>query len=257
MSVAREGELVLLISQERKRYLIRLKAGESWYSHRGGIPHTDLIGQPLGRTVYTANGYPYLALEPSTGDLIQDLPRSSQIIYGKDAAQIVFRLNLYPGRKVVECGTGSGALTLVLGRAVMTEGHVYSYETRPEAFTVAQANLADAGLLPYVTLYNEDISGGFHEMAMDACFLDVREPWLFLDHAWNVLKGSGFFGALVPTTNQVSELLTGLQERPFGDVSVEELFIRPYKPIADPAAPGRSHDRPQRVPRLRPEDRPR
>ncbi len=240
MCVAREGDLVLLISQERKRYLIRLKAGESWYSHRGGIPHSDLIGQPLGRTVYTPSGHPYLALEPSTGDLMQDMPRSSQIIYGKDAAQIVFRLNLYPGRTVVECGTGSGALTLALGRAVMTAGHVYSYETRPEAFTVAQDNMRDAGLLPYVTLYNEDISGGFHEAAVDACFLDLREPWLFLDHAWNVLKGSGFFGALVPTTNQVSELLTGLQERPFGDVSVEELLVRPYKPVPT---------------RLRPEDR--
>ena len=148
MSVAREGDLVLLISQERKRYLIRLKAGESWYSHRGGIPHSDLIGQPLGRTVYTPSGHPYLALEPSTGDLMQDMPRSSQIVYGKDAAQILFRLNLYPGRTVVECGTGSGALTLALGRAVMTAGHVYSYETRPEAFTVAQDNLRDAGCCP-------------------------------------------------------------------------------------------------------------
>jgi tRNA (adenine57-N1/adenine58-N1)-methyltransferase len=247
MSVAREGDLVLLVGQDRKRYLIRLKAGESWFSHRGGIPHTSLIGQPLGRTVYTANpkgafgsGYPYLALEPSTGDLIQDLPRSSQIIYGKDAAQIVFRLNLYPGRTVVECGTGSGALTLVLGRAVMPTGHVYSYETRPEAFDVAKANLKDAGLLPYVTLYNEDISGGLRETEVDAVFMDVREPWRFLDHAWNALKGSGFYGALAPTTNQVTELLAELHARPFGDIAVEEVLVRSYKPVAT---------------RFRPEDR--
>jgi tRNA (adenine57-N1/adenine58-N1)-methyltransferase len=68
----------------------------------------------------------------------------------------------------------------------------------------------------------------------------VREPWLFLDHVWTALKGSGFFGALVPTTNQVSELVAGLQARPFGDVAVEEVLVRPYKPV--PA-------------RLRPEDR--
>jgi tRNA (adenine57-N1/adenine58-N1)-methyltransferase len=240
MSVAREGEMVLLVSQDRKRYLIRLRHGESWFSHRGGIPHDDLIGGPLGRTVHTHSGYPYLALEPATHDLIQDLPRASQIIYGKDAAQIAFRLSLYPGRKVLECGTGSGALTLVLARAVMTEGRVFSYETRPEAFEMARSNLDEAGLLPYVTLYNEDISGGFHEQEMDALFLDLREPWLFLDHAWAALKGSGFFGALLPTTNQVSELLAGLKERPFGDVAVEEVLVRPYKPVAT---------------RLRPEDR--
>jgi tRNA (adenine57-N1/adenine58-N1)-methyltransferase len=235
-----EGDLVLLVSPDRKRYLIRLKAGEQWYSHRGSILHDDLIGQPLGRTLYTQHGYAYLALEPSINDLMQDLPRASQIVYGKDAAQIVFRLNLYPGRTILETGTGSGALTLALARAVLPTGRVFSYETRPDAFEMARSNLDDAGVLPYVTLYNEDISAGFHESEIDACFLDLREPWLFLDHAWNVLKGSGFFGALVPTTNQVSQLLDGMAERPFGDVMVEEILQRSYKPVAA---------------RLRPEDR--
>lgn len=240
MSLAKEGDLVLLVSQDRKRYLIRLRSGESWYSHRGGIAHSDLIGQPLGRTVHTANGYPYLALEPSINDLMQDLPRSSQIVYGKDAAYIVFRLNLHPGRRVIECGTGSGALTLALARSVMPSGRIYSYETRPEAFEMARSNLELAGALPYIELYNQDISTGFHESEVDACFLDLREPWHFLDGAWNALKGSGHFGALVPTTNQVSELLAGLAARPFGDVSVEEVLVRSYKPVAS---------------RLRPEDR--
>jgi tRNA (adenine57-N1/adenine58-N1)-methyltransferase catalytic subunit len=238
--VAHEGDLVLLVSPDRKRYLIRLKSGEQWFSHRGSILHDDLIGRPLGRTLYTQHGYAYLALEPSINDLVQELPRASQIVYGKDAAQIVFRLNLYPGRTVLETGTGSGALTLVLARAVLPSGRVFSYETRPDAFEMARDNLDDAGVLPYVTLYNEDISGGFHEAGVDACFLDLREPWLFLDHAWDVLKGSGFFGALVPTTNQVSQLVEGLAARPFGDVMVEEILQRSWKPVAA---------------RLRPEDR--
>jgi tRNA (adenine57-N1/adenine58-N1)-methyltransferase len=238
--VAREGDLVLLVSPDRKRYLIRLKSGEQWFSHRGSILHDDLIGRPLGRTLYTQHGYAYLALEPSINDLVQELPRASQIVYGKDAAQIVFRLNLHPGRTVLETGTGSGALTLVLARAVLPTGRVFSYETRPDAFEMARNNLDDSGVLPYVTLYNEDISGGFHEAGVDACFLDLREPWLFLDHAWDVLKGSGFFGALVPTTNQVSQLVEGLAARPFGDVMVEEILQRSWKPVAA---------------RLRPEDR--
>lgn len=240
MSVAREGELVLLVSPDRKRYLIRLQPGAQWFSHRGAIAHDDLIGQPLGRTLYTQHGYGYLALEPSTDDLIQHLPRTTQIIYGKDAAQILMRLTLYPGRTIIEAGTGSGGLTLVLARAVMPTGHVFSYETQPDAFTIAGRNLDDLGLRPFVTLYNENISEGFHETGVDACFLDLREPWQFLDHAWNALKGGGFFGALLPTTNQVSELLAGLQALPFGNILVEEVLVRPYKTV--PA-------------RLRPEDR--
>lgn len=240
MSVAQEGDLILLMSPDRKRYLIRLRRGARWYSHRGSIAHDDLIGQPLGRTVYTQLGDPHLALEPTANDLIQELPRRTQIIFGKDAAQIILRLNLYPGRTVVEAGTGSGGLTLLLARSVMPSGHVYSYETRLDAFEIARRNLDELGLSPYVTLHNEDIGAGFHEHEVDACFLDVREPWLFLDHAWDVLKGSGIFGSLVPTANQVSHLLEGLQSRPFGDIAVEEVLVRSYKLV--PA-------------RLRPEDR--
>lgn len=240
MSVAHEGDAVLLVSPDRKHYLIRLTPGEQWYSHRGSIRHDELIGRPLGRTVHTQHGYAYLALEPSTHDLIHELPRTTQIIYSKDAAQIVMRLSLYPGRTVVEAGTGSAGLTLVLARAVLPTGHVYSYETRPDSFDMARGNLDQLGLLPYVTLYNEDIMGGFHETGVDAVFLDLREPWVFLDAAWASLKGSGFFGALVPTANQAADLVAGLQARPFGDVLVEEILVRPWKPVPE---------------RFRPEDR--
>jgi tRNA (adenine57-N1/adenine58-N1)-methyltransferase catalytic subunit len=140
----------------------------------------------------------------------------------------------------VEAGTGSAGLTLVLARAVMPTGRVFSYETRPDSYDMAKENLDTMGLLPYVTLYNEDISGGFHEKDVDAVFLDLREPEVFLDKAWDALKGSGFFGALVPTINQASALIAGLQARPFGDVTMEEILVRPWKLV-----PGR----------MRPEDR--
>ena len=62
--------------------------------------------------------------------------------------------------------------------------------------------------------------------------LDVREPWLYLDQARRSLKQGGFFAALVPTANQVIELLRGLEVFHFADVAVEELLLRPYKPVA-------------------------
>lgn len=240
MSDAVAGDLVLLVSPDRKHYLIRLQQGEQWFSHLGSIQHDDLIGRPLGRTVYTHQHHPFLVLEPSTHDLIHEIPRTTQIIYSKDAAQIVLRLSLYAGRTVVEAGTGSAGLTLVLARAVMPTGHVFSYETRPDSFEMARSNLEQLELLPYVTLYNEDIGSGFHEREVDAVFLDLREPSNFLDHAWAALKGSGFLGVLVPTVNQVSDLVAGLKSRPFGDLRVEEIIERPWKPVPE---------------RLRPEDR--
>ncbi len=241
MSVtAQSGDLVLLLTQDDNRYLVRLRPGAVWHSNLGRIPHDQLIGQSFGQTVQTLTGRPILMLEPSTHDLISLLKRVSQIIFPKDVAYILLRLNLFPGRVVLEAGSGSGGLTLALARAVMPGGRVYSYEVRPEAHTLTRRNLEELGLLPYVTLYEQDAAAGFHETGVDACFLDLRAPWDILPQAAAALKLGGFFGCLVPTTNQVETMLYGLDEHGFSDVSVEELLLRPYKPI-----PGR----------LRPADR--
>lgn len=237
MSNAQAGDLVLLISDDRKRFLIRLQHEGEWHTHRGLLRHDDLIGQPLGRTVRTPIGHPFLALEPSTHDLIQQLRRVTQIIFPKDAAYIVMRLNCYPGRRVVEAGTGSGGLTLALARAVMPGGRVYSYEEQPRMLDLARRNLQRAALLDYVELKGRDIAEGFDEQDADACFLDLREPWRYLAQVRAALKPGGFFGSILPTANQVSELVASLEQHGFVEIEVEELLLRPYKPLAERLRP--------------------
>jgi tRNA (adenine57-N1/adenine58-N1)-methyltransferase len=92
-------------------------------------------------------------------------------------------------------------------------------------------------LLDWVELKQRDIAEGFDEREADAVFLDVRTPWLYLPQAWEALGEGGFFGAVVPTANQVSELLAGLEQQAFRDVEVCELLLRSYKPVADRLRP--------------------
>jgi len=237
MRTAQAGDMVLLISDDRKRFLIRLEVGGEWHTHRGVLHHDDLIGKPLGRTVYTAIGHPFLALEPSTYDLLQRIKRITQIIFPKDAAYIAMRLNCHSGQRIVEAGTGSGGLTLALARAVMPNGRVYSYETRPKMQALARRNLERAGLLDYVELKVRDIAEGFDERDADACFLDLREPWNYLAQVRAALKPGGFFGSILPTTNQVSQLIEALERRGFVEIEVEELLLRRYKPVAERLRP--------------------
>jgi tRNA (adenine57-N1/adenine58-N1)-methyltransferase len=61
--------------------------------------------------------------------------------------------------------------------------------------------------------------------------LDVRDPWQYLAQAHAALKGGGFFGALIPTTNQVSHLLNDLRRSGFSALEVQELILRPYKAV--------------------------
>jgi tRNA (adenine57-N1/adenine58-N1)-methyltransferase len=231
VNVARENDLVFLMSRDRKTFIVRLEAGAQLQTHRGVIRHDDLIGQPLGREVQSHLAYPFLVLEPSTHDLILDLKRTTQIMYPKDIGYILLRMNVMPGSKVVEAGTGSGGLTLALAQAVMPTGRVYSYEVRPDVLKLATKNLERFGLLPFVELRERDIVEGFDEVNVDALFLDLRTPWGYLDQAYGALKSGGFFGATLPTTNQVVRLIGALPQHGFSAVEVEELLLRPYKAV--------------------------
>jgi tRNA (adenine57-N1/adenine58-N1)-methyltransferase len=232
MRVAREDDLVLLIGQDRKQFVVRLREGGQLQTHRGCINHDDLLGRPLGREIHSHLGYPFVILEPNTFDLIQQLKRTTQIMYPKDIGYTLLRLNVMPGSRVIEAGTGSGGLTLALARAIGPAGRLYSYEARADILRLAEKNLEALGLAEFVEFKQRDIAEGFDERDVDALFLDVRRPWAYLTQVSDALKDSGFFGAILPTTNQVTELVRVMEERRvFGHIEVEEVLVRPYKAV--------------------------
>ena len=216
MNQAGPGDLVLFVAKDYKRFTVQLEPGAQLHTHRGIINHDDIIGQPLGREVLSHLDYPFLVLEPSTHDLVRDIRRTSQIVFPQDASYLMIKMNIHPGTQVIESGTGSGAFSLALARQVMPMGHVFSYDLREDMLKLARRNLEKVGLLPYVDFRLRDIAEGFDETGVDALFLDVRTPCRYLSQARAALKGGGFFAAILPTANQVIELIRCLPEQGFG-----------------------------------------
>ena len=72
-------DVALLISRDHKRFLIRLVPGEQLHTHRGIIQHDACIGGEWGREMLTHLNYPFLLLDPSTADLIQDIKRTTNL----------------------------------------------------------------------------------------------------------------------------------------------------------------------------------
>jgi tRNA (adenine57-N1/adenine58-N1)-methyltransferase len=122
----------------------------------------------------------------------------------------------------------------------MPSGRVYSYDVRQDMIDLATRNLTKVGVLDLVDLKCRGIAEGFDEKEVDALFMDVREPHLYMGRVKEALAPGSFFGSLVPTTNQVSALLEELELRGFVDLEVSEMLLRHYKTVAA---------------RLRPEDR--
>lgn len=228
-STAQPGDLALLVGRDRKSTLLRLEPGAELHTHHGTLAHDDLIEAAWGTTIPTRMGRPMLLLRPSTDDIVRQIKRTTQIVYPKDAGYILMKMSILPGCRIVEAGTGSGALTIILARAVGPNGHVYSYEMRPETQNLARKNLAGLGLSERVTLQLRDIAAGFDERNADALFFDLPRPWDYVEQARQALASGSFFGCILPTTNQVIDLLHVLERSGFGMIEVEELLLRGYK----------------------------
>jgi tRNA (adenine57-N1/adenine58-N1)-methyltransferase len=140
-------------------------------------------------------------------------------------------MGIGPGQHVLEAGTGSGSLTTALAFAVGPQGRVTSYESRQEMQRLARANLEKLGLADRVTFKLGDIEAGFEETNVDALFLDLQNPFDYIPQARQALKPGGFFGSLLPTTNQVTRLIGALESHHFAFIEVCEILLRYYKPV--------------------------
>lgn len=234
------GQLVMLVSPKGKRYFKILDPQETLNTNDGQLQMQKVMENGFGSRVETHLGRTYAVLRPTLYDLIKSVKRRTQIIYPKDIGYIIVKLGIGPGTRVIESGSGSGALTTALAWFVGDSGKVYSYERREEFARLCSLNLEKNGLGSRVEITSRDIDQGFDQKGVDALFLDVRTPWDYLEHIPDALLPGGPVGFLLPTVNQVSMLLDALEKGPFTSVEVLEILVRRYKPVPE---------------RLRPDDR--
>jgi len=227
---AQEGDLVQLVGLRHKHFIIRLQVGGVFQTHRGVLKHDEMIGQTWGTQVFSHNGAPFFLLQPALGDLLRELKRNTQILYPKDIGYILVTMGIGPGMHVLEAGTGSGALTCAFAYYVGSQGRVTTYEARQEMQDVARKNVTSLELDDRVTFKLGNVSEGFEERNVDALFLDLPNPYDFISQARQSLKPGGYFGCIVPTINQVSQLLIALRRERFAFLDVCELMLRYYKP---------------------------
>ncbi len=207
------GDLVQLTDPRGKMHTITLEPGSAYHTHRGALPHDDILGRPEGIVVTSSNGTAFLALRPILDDFVLSMPRGAQVIYPKDAARIVGLANLGAGARVAEAGVGSGALTCSLLRAVGDAGSVTSYERRPEFAEVAQRNVERwFGHRPgNWQLRLGDMAVDLVERELDAIVLDMLAPWECLASVAEALAPGGVLVGYVATTTQLSRLVESMR----------------------------------------------
>ncbi len=224
------GDRVQLTDPKGRLHTVVLEPGRTFHTHRGGVAHDDLIGRPEGVLVTAASGTAYLALRPLLSDYVLSMPRGAQVVYPKDAAQIVHLGDVFPGASVLEAGAGSGALTCSLLRAVGDGGRVVSYERRPEFAAVARTNVERffGGPHPAWELKVGEAAEAT-ERDVDRVVLDLLAPWELLDTVSAALTPGGVLIGYVATTTQLSRLIEGLREHgTFTEPAAWESLVRPW-----------------------------
>jgi tRNA (adenine57-N1/adenine58-N1)-methyltransferase len=221
------GEHVLFIDRKEREYLRTLRPGGRVHIRGGSMLSDHLIGMADGTTVTNTAGESFLMLRPTFAQLIPNLPRRAQVIYPKDIGAILLWGDIYPGATVVEIGTGPGALTMALLRAVGPSGRVISYEIRPDFLEMARQNVDQYfGAAPNWTLKLADAAAGIEEREVDRLLLDLAEPWHLLPQIEAALRPGGLVVGYVPTALQVKEWVDALRLRGFGAVQTMEVLMR-------------------------------
>jgi tRNA (adenine57-N1/adenine58-N1)-methyltransferase catalytic subunit len=225
------GERALLVDSRGRRYLVRLQARGTFHTHSGAVSHELLLGRGEGVEVRSTTGMVMRAFRPRMADYILKMPRGAQVVYPKDLGPIIVYADLHPGAHVLEAGTGSGALTIALCRAVGEGGRVVSYELRDDFADRGGRNVESFfGKRPgWLELRTGDVRGiadsgeAFHRVV-----LDLPDPWDVLSHVRPALEPGAILCAYLPTTVQVQQLVLALEGAGFMHLETIETLLRTW-----------------------------
>jgi len=219
-----KGEIVELWTKDEK--LLCRVDGKTKKIPNIGVINTDrLIGADWGEKLDLGKKSYYL-FQPSLRDIPDLIDRGEQIVLPRIGGLISTYCDLTCGKRVVEGGAGSGALTAVLCQMVRPDGEVITYEKNESSIKRARKNLKKLDLDEISTIKKGDVTRCVEEKEVDAFILDIPEPWTAVMMGKETLKDGGFFASYIPTMNQLEKTTKELKDQNYIDIKTFENLER-------------------------------
>jgi tRNA (adenine57-N1/adenine58-N1)-methyltransferase len=221
-----EGSFILFFFNSEKKWLVKVEKDKKLHTHLGVIDVGLTIGLDYGTYIMTNKEKKIYLLPPNLYDFVMKSQRSTQIVYPKDYGYIAARAGLMNGFKVLEIGTGSGALSTFMASVVMPQGHVYSFDVNDNFMSIAKKNLEKSGMNEFVTLsyYDAEKIKGYQDI--DLVIIDLGDPWAYLDVVYPCMKSGSFVVCICPTMNQIEKLASHFYKSGYIDTEYVETFLR-------------------------------
>ncbi|KAM9842885.1 tRNA (adenine(58)-N(1))-methyltransferase, mitochondrial isoform 2-T2 [Aulostomus maculatus] len=223
-----EGEMLLAEYRKKNcvefRKMFRLQTGKCMHSNWGMIRHGDIVGRPAGCYLKTSTGTPILMRRPSLEEYTLYMERNPAILHPKDAAALLMMMDVTEGDHVLESGSGSGAMSLFLSRAVGSRGRVLSVDVRKDHYSRAMQNYKNWRTVwglrrgdewpDNVEFHNTDICTASWLLAgrgFNGIVLDLINPHLALPSVIPHLHPGGVCAVNLVNISQVIDLLEGVR----------------------------------------------
>ena len=184
------------ISKQRAYYVSDIS--NDFHGAEGVVKKKDLKKKD-GSVVKTNTNKEFIVLSSSFIDDYKRIKRGPQIIPLKDIGVIIAETGLGKKSRVLEAGTGSGAVACFLANFVK---EVISYDIKKEHVQIAKENVKHLGF-KNVTIKNKNIYKEVDAVDADLLILDLPEPWNAIRSAEKALKIGGFIVSYSPTIPQV------------------------------------------------------
>lgn len=228
-----EGDLVLVYVSRTIIKPIYVTKGEHFNTRFGSFPHDSMIGLEFGSQITTPKdrGFVYL-LQPTPELWTMSLPHRTQIVYTPDSSYILQRLNVHPGSRVIEAGTGSGSFTHAFARTVNDEGKLFTFEFHEERYQKAKEEFEAHQLNNIIITHRDVCKNGFEidnvDLQADTIFLDLPSPWEAIPLLKKVTTNDKQIGicCFLPCFEQVVKAVEALQNEGWIDVELTDVSGR-------------------------------
>ena len=215
---------VLITRESRKFYAKNID--EDLHTQYGVIRKEDLKKSKDGCLVNSNTGKEFFIFSPSFIDLYRKIKRDAQIIPLKDIGYIVAETGINRESKVLDAGSGSGALSCFLASLAK---EVVTYEIREDFIEIVNKNI-DFLNLKNIKVKKINIFDNVEEKEIDVITLDVPEPWNAIDNCSKALKPGGFIVSYSPSVPQVADFVNAIRKNEnFVYVKTSEITEREWE----------------------------
>ena len=213
----------MILDSRGKKYI--LKPGSEFQSDLGIIKSEILDNAEIGDEVKSHLDHTFKIVKPNINDFIDLMDRRCSILLKKDIGLVLAHTGLGSGNRVVDAGTGAGAIALNFGNVVGDKGHVFTYEIREDFAEVAKKNIDNFGI-ENITVKNMDIKEGIEENNIDVVFLDLPKPYEIFEEVWDCLNHGGWLVVYAPYVAQAEISHRIAKKLGFWDIEIIEILER-------------------------------